>query len=330
LPFLTGAPYNVNGVPFPLFSAARFTKTHSSRFRFGVLKFEMSLISKISFITTFLTLAFICGCTAEAKLADKPSGESVTNQAGSAETATATKGATIKIEPGSPADTVRAFYAKLREKKFREAIYLTNLRPAIDGLTDAELKEFSVDFEAMAQGVPQEVQINGEITTGDLATVTARLPGEDPDKLELQTIKLRRENGVWIILTVDEEAEKAIKAEGKNYFYNLRIETHHDEAKKMLDRISKAEMVYATQNQNLFAEIAPLVEAGLLPPDVQSSVSTGYNYEIKLSSDKKKYTATATPAEYGKSGKLSFIVLLDDKLAPHLDSKDNGGKPLKK
>jgi hypothetical protein len=290
----------------------------------------MSLISKFSFITTFLMLAFICGCAAEAKLTEKPGPEAKANQTEAADPASATRGATIKIEPGSPADTVRAFYAKLREKKFREAIYLTNLRPAIDGLTDAELKEFAVDFEAMAQGVPQEIQINGEITTGDLATVTARLPGEDPDKLELQTIKLRRENGIWIILTVDEEAEKAIKAEGKNYFYNLRIETHHEEAKKMLDRISKAEMVYATQNQNLFAEIPALVEAGLLPPDVQSSVSTGYNYEVKLSSDKKKYSASATPADYGKSGKFSYLVQLDDKLQPHLDGKDNGGKPLKK
>ncbi|HMJ09420.1 MAG TPA: hypothetical protein VK468_10470, partial [Pyrinomonadaceae bacterium] len=36
-------------------------------------------------------------------------------------------GPTIKIEPNSPADTVRVFYKNLYEKKFREAIYLTNL-----------------------------------------------------------------------------------------------------------------------------------------------------------------------------------------------------------
>ena len=38
--------------------------------------------------------------------------------------------------------------------------------------------------------------------------------------------------------------------------------------------------------------------------------------------------ATATPAVYGKSGKLSFGVQLDGKNIPHLNSKDNGGKPL--
>jgi len=242
---------------------------------------------------------------------------------------TSSKGATIKIEQGSAADTVRAFYTKMREKKFREAIYLTNLRPAIEGLTDAELKDFDVDFEALAQQIPQEIEINGEIVTGDKATVTAKLPGEDPDKLELQKIELRKQNGVWIILTVDADAEKKIKDEGKNYFYNLRIETHHEEAKKMLDRVSKSEIAYSLQNQGLFGDIPALIGSGFLPPDIQSSVSTGYNYSLKLSSDKKKYSASATPAAYGKSGRLSFWVELDGKGMPHLDSVDNGGKPMK-
>ncbi|HSU24658.1 MAG TPA: hypothetical protein VLI65_01635, partial [Pyrinomonadaceae bacterium] len=98
---------------------------------------------------------------------------------------TETKGATIEIERNSPADTVRVFYKYLREKKFRDAIFLTNLRPAIEGLTDSELKEFQVDFEAISAVVPAEIQINGEIVSGDSATVTAKLPGED-EKLELQ------------------------------------------------------------------------------------------------------------------------------------------------
>ena len=98
----------------------------------------------------------------------------------------------------------------------------------------------------------------------------------------------------------------------------------------MLDRISKAEMVFVTQNQGMFGEIQALIEAGLLPPDVLSSESTGYNYDLKLSSDKKKYTAYATPAQYGKTGKLSFWVELDEKGSPHLNSKDTGGKQIKK
>ena len=237
---------------------------------------------------------------------------------------TATKGGpSIEIEPNSPADTVRAFYKYLREKKFREAIFLTNLRPAIEGLTDAELKEFQLDFEAIAAIVPEQIQINGEIISGDSATVTAKLPDDD-DKMQLQEIKLKNNGGVWIILTVDEDAEKKIKQEGKNYFYDLRIATHQEEAKKMLDRISKAEMVYALQNNNSYGDMQQIIAAGYLPDDATSSDSTGYKYTIELAADKQSYKATASPAVYGKTGKLTFVVELNEKRQPHLTSKDIG------
>lgn len=239
------------------------------------------------------------------------------------------RGPTITIDAGGPADTVRAFCKLLREKKFREAIFLTNLRPAIEGLTDTELKDFSVDFEAIAGQVPADVEINGEIITGDKATVTANLPAEDGKKKEVQSFKLSRENGVWIIMTADEESAKRIKQDGKNYFYNLRIETHEEEARKMLERISNAELAYSLQN-GFCTDIAKLVLDGLLPDDVKTSDSTGYNYVVNLTSDKKSYYATATPAVYGKSGKLSYILQLDGKGVSHVTSKDNGGQVLRK
>jgi hypothetical protein len=239
------------------------------------------------------------------------------------------KGAAIKIETDSPADTARVFYKNLREKRFREAMFLTNLRPAVEGLTDAELKDLQIDFEPIARRVPTEIEINGEIISGDSATVTAKLPDNETDKIELQQIKLRKENNFWVILTVDPAAEKTIKKEGRNYFFALRIETHHSEAKEMLGRISKAEMIFALQNKGLYAEIPVLVEKGLLPGDVLSSDSTGYNYVVTLSADKKNYTSAATPAVYGKTGNLSFLFKFDDKNNPHLSEKDKGGKLLK-
>lgn len=240
------------------------------------------------------------------------------------------KGATIQIDPNGPADTVRVFYKLLRERKFREAIFLTNLRPAIEGLTESELKDFQVDFEAIAGEVPLELKINGEIISGRLATVTANLPDEESEVNKVQTIKLRRQNGVWIILSADENAEKRIKQDGKKYLNNLRIQTHEDEARRMLDRISKAEIAYSLQNGGDYADISELVAGGLLPDDVQSSASTGYTYAIEVAADKKKYSATATPATYGKSGRLSFVVVLDSKSIAHLNSSDNSGKPLSK
>jgi len=268
------------------------------------------------------------GCSVEASKAGNP--EQVAKQAVDSPRQAAPRGATIEIKRGSPSETVRAFYAKLREGKFREAIFLTNLRPAIEGLTDGELKEFAVDFEAVARNVPVEIEINGEIITGDAATVTARLPGEDDEKLELQQIRLRREGELWIILSADDETEKRIKKEGRDYFLSLRIETHEAEAKSMLDRIVKAQMVFSLQNRGEFAEFAKLIEQGLLPSDVTTSESTGYNYKLNLAGDRKSYSASATPAVYGKSGKTSFRLDLDKEGKPKVKSEDNGGKILAK
>ena len=96
----------------------------------------------------------------------------------------------------------------------------------------------------------------------------------------------------------------------------------------MLDRISKAQMAFSLTNKGTYGEISELIRAGFLPADVQTSESTGYKYDLKVSGDKKQYSASAVPSHYGKTGKLSFSVQLDEKGSPRLTSKDNGGKPL--
>ena len=294
----------------------------------------MKILSSSSFQILCLCLAFgllTAGCSVAGPAnAATSNAVAAANSTISANSAAEPRRATIKIDAGGPADTVRAFYKSLREKKFREAIFLTNLRPAIEGLTDAELKDFSLDFEALAGQVPVIIEINGEIVTGDQATVTANLPSTETDKNEIQKINLRRENGIWVILTVDGEAEKRIKADGKQYFYNLRIETHEEEARKMLERISKAELAHSLQNGGICTDMATLIGVGLLPDDVRTSQSTGYNFAITLLPGNKQYFANATPAEYGKSGKLSYLLQLDGKGISHVTSKDNGGKPLRK
>lgn len=236
---------------------------------------------------------------------------------------------TIKIEPNSPADTVRSFYKNLRGRKFRDAMFLTNLRPAIEGLTDAELKELQVDFEPLAAQVPAEIAINGEIISKNSATVTAKLPDNETDEIKLQEIKLRKENAVWMIITVDEKAESEVKKEGKNYFFALRLKTHHEEAKAMLERVNKAQLVYSLQNGGLYADAPTLIGKGFLPQDILTADTTGYNYQIQLSADRKKYAATATPAVYGKTGKLSFGYESDSKKTSALKSRDNKGQAIK-
>ena len=286
------------------------------------MKFKPACLPLCLAIILFL---FFSGCSVEASKAE--STVPVSRESVKTETASSSSGATIQIAAGSPADTVRAFYIKLRERKIREAIFLTNLRPAIEGLTDDELKEFSVDFENVAKNVPVDIEINGEIISGSEATVTAKLPDED-DKLSLQQIRLRKEGELWIILSADAITELRIKKEGKNYFHALKIETHEAEAKAMLDRIAKAQMVHALQNKGEFAEFAKLIGQGLLPSDVMTSETTGYNYTLKLADNRKQYNVSATPAVYGKSGKTSYWLDLNKEGKPQVKSEDRGGKPL--
>ena len=96
----------------------------------------------------------------------------------------------------------------------------------------------------------------------------------------------------------------------------------------MLERISKAQLANSFKTGGTVLDLDSLVAAGLLPEDVRSSESTGYNYAINLLPGGKSYYATATPAAYGKSGKLSYILKLDPKGISRVTSKDNGGKVL--
>lgn len=284
----------------------------------------------------FLILATLCigGCSAKAALPDEGP-KPVVNAAVPVPESQPVPGANPRREGSSidyaengPADTVRAFYANLRDKKFREALFLTNLRPAIEGLTEAELEELKVDFEQIAVGVPAQVEINGEIVSGNYATVTAKLPDNETREITLQEIRLRKEGNYWVILTVDESAETQIKKDGNRYFFNLKIKTHEAEAKAMLERIFKSQSVFALQNSRL-GELDELINAGLLPEDVRTPESTGYVYRLVIAGDKKKYFATAVPATYGKTGRLSYLLEFDGK-NPKFSSKDVQGQPMKK
>lgn len=275
------------------------------------------------------TVAIIsAGCAVEASKTEKIN-EQKAKQSSQTATQNTLSANTIEIKPDSPADTVRVFYEKLRGKKFREAFFLTNLRPAIEGLTDDELKDLQVDFDNLAGQVPAQIEINGEIIGGENATVTANLPDGEAKSKKVQQINLRRENGVWIILTLDAEGEKAVKKEGKNYFFSLRMQTYQEEAQNTLEKIMKAQAVHFSQNQGFYADLPTLIRNSLISPDVQYPKLSGYKFNIIVSPDGKNYMATAEPLEYGKTGKLSFTAQIGKDGNPTLSYKDAGGKSSK-
>jgi hypothetical protein len=220
----------------------------------------------------------------------------------------------------TPAETVRAFYKALGERRFREAFAMSIFHPAIEGLTPEEFEELRPDFERMASGVPAEIVLTGEQVSGDEATVFMKL-GEGA-QLKVEPVTLIRERGAWVI--GDREKREFVRKRGKRFFLEARIETHEAEVEDMLKRIVAAQLFYATQHNGVYGDLPALVGTGLIPRDILGTDSTGYRFQVTLGGGGKTYAAHAEPARYGRTGRLSFY--MD---ANGIQKKDTGGKPLK-
>lgn len=272
---------------------------------------------------------FIGGCAVEAAKNENPSQFNNSEIYGVKAENSASSDGKIETAENSPAGTIRTFYKNLREKRFREAIFLTNLRPAIEGLTDAEIKDLEGDFSTLAEIVPSDIQISGEIISGDKATVMAKLPDSATGKPELKEFKLEKQNNGWLVLLADRAGEEEIKKLGKNYFFAVRIQVHHSEVEKMMDKIYKSQVVYSVQNNGEYGEFAALIEKNLLTEIVQNPDFTGYKYNLSLSADKKQFTVTAEPVAYGKTGNFSYLLTVESGKTPVLKVDDKKGKSLK-
>ena len=221
--------------------------------------------------------------------------------------------------PGSPSDVVRAYYAALKESRFRDAMLLTVARPAVEALSAEELKEFQTDFARLAPTVPADVRITGEQLSGEEATVFV-MTGTEKEPTVIP-VNLFRERGRWTIGS-REDAE-AVKKQGKKLLFEQRIAVHEQDAEDMIRRIQAAQLAYALQNSGNYGDLGALVKAGYVPQDILGTETTGYRFSVQLASDAKSYTARAEPERYGRSGRLSFYM---DKSG--LQKKDVGGKPL--
>lgn len=220
----------------------------------------------------------------------------------------------------TPSDTVREFYQAMREKRFREAFALSIYKPAIDGLKPEEFNDLRPDFDAMAAAIPDKVDLTGEQISGDEATVFVKVKDSENGG-QAEPVSLIRVNGAWII--GDRENQAVVIKAGKDFFFNARIDTHHQEVQNMFQRIALAQVVYGQQHNGQFGDMPALIAAGLVPKDLEGTESTGYKFHIVVSADRKSWTVAAEPAQYGRTGKLSFFM---DKSG--VKSGDEGGKPL--
>lgn len=206
---------------------------------------------------------------------------------------------------GSPSDAVREFYKLMRERKFREAFALSIYQPAIEGLKPAEFDDLRPDFERLASAIPEKVDISGEQISGEAATVFVRVKDEE-NKEQAEPVALIRVNGKWIV--GDKENQEIVKKAGSEFFFNARVDTHHSEVQALLQRIALAQLVYSQQHAGKFGDMPALILAGLIPKDLEGTETTGYRFRITVSPDGKSWTANAEPAQYGRTGRLSFFM----------------------
>jgi hypothetical protein len=223
-------------------------------------------------------------------------------------------------QPNSPSDVVREFYKLMHEKKFREAFALSIYQPAIEGLKPAEFEDLRPDFERLASAIPETVNINGEQISGETATVFVRVKGDD-NKEQAEPVTLIRFNGRWIV--GDRDNQEIVQKAGTEFFFNARIDTHHNEVRALLQRISLAQLIYSQQHAGKFGDMPGLIRAGLIPKDLEGTETTGYRFRIIVPADGKTWTAHAEPAQYGRTGRLSFFM---DQSG--VRTGDMAGKPL--
>jgi len=226
--------------------------------------------------------------------------------------------------PRTPTETMREFYRMMREKKFREAFGMSIYRPAIEGLSAQEFEDLRPDFEKMAvavsEKIPANVDITGEQISGDVATVFVKVFDAE-GKEKVQPASLIKINNTWLV--GDAASLKMVQEAGKKFFFEARINAHHDDVQDMLTKISLAQLAYSQGHNGQFGNTAELITAGYLPKDIEGTETTGYRFQVVRATDGKSWYATAEPAQYGRTGRLSFF--LD---ASGVRSGDTGGKPL--
>ena len=231
-------------------------------------------------------------------------------------------GVGAQIQRG-PSDVVRDFYKAMREHRYRDAWSLTIYKPAVEGLSAAEMEDLRADFDDKASKIPDQVEITGEQISGNVASVFVRIPAaESTPQITSEPVTLINSGGAWIIGTEADQAE--VKKKGRRFFLDALIDEHESDVDDLLKRLVAVQFVYSQQHAGAFGDLPALISTGLISADAGDPKAIGYNFHITVAKDGKSYVAGAEPTRYGHTGKLSFW--MDQTGA--IKSADNGGKPI--
>jgi len=223
----------------------------------------------------------------------------------------------------SPSDIVREFYKAMRENRFKDAWAMTIYKPAVEGLTAEEMEDLRLDFEERAAKIPEQVEITGEQISNNIATIFVKVPvTESTPQVTSEPVTLINSGGVWIIGTEADQAE--VKKKGRRFFLDAVIDEHQSDIEDLLKRLIAVEAAYAQANNGAFGDLPSLIKAGLMSDEVSDPKAIGYTFRVALAKDGKGFVASAEPARYGHTGKLSFWM---DQTG-NIKNADNGGKPL--
>jgi hypothetical protein len=222
----------------------------------------------------------------------------------------------------SPSDVVREFYKAMHERRFKDAWALTVYKPAVEGLSAEEMEDLRPFFEGQAAPVPEQIQIDNEQVSGATAKVFIQLPATDSSpQVTSKPVDLIYSSGVWIIGT---EAEQAtVKKTGHRYFLDAVIDLNQDNMEDVLKRLIGVEAIYAQTHNGVFGGVKDLIGAGLMSDDMVDAKTSGYNFHLTVAKDGKTFVASAEPARYGHTAKLSFWM---DQTGS-VKKLDNAGKP---
>lgn len=200
----------------------------------------------------------------------------------------------------TPTDIVINFYRALKMKNYMEGFRYSVYWGAVDGLSEAELKDLEPDFARTFSEIPEKIESRGEQIAGNLAVVFMKFDGiEKP-----QQVGLVRVGSQWLV--GDEESLSQVKSQGHRFFFNMRMLVNETEVYELLSRLVDAQMIYSKNYEREFASFETLVKLDGLPKELEDKESNGYRFEMTISDDKKTYSAIAVPVEYGKTGRLSF------------------------